>query len=157
MARVYLKGLPQLKAKLIKLKNETIGKVRTAMEQAATEIVATMKNLAPVEDGDLRNSIGWTWGDAPNGSISMSHTVQGNTITIYAGDEKAFYARWVEFGTKAHNVAKGGGNKSFKGQGRQHPGAQAKPFFYVSYRAHKKAAKLQIRKAISVAVREAIK
>lgn len=156
MARVYLKGLPQLKAKLVKLRQETIDKVRAAMEAAASEITGMMRRLVPVEHGDLRDSIGWTWGDAPKGSVSMSHTVGGNTITIFAGNEKAFYARWVEFGTAPHNVAKGGGNKSFSGTPIPHPGAKARPFFFPSYRASKKQIKAMIRKAITAAVREVV-
>lgn len=157
MARVYLKGLPQLKNKLIRLRKETIDKVRAAMEAAASEITDMMRRLVPVDYGDLRDSIGWTWGDAPKGSISMSHTIAGHTITIFAGNQTAFYARWVEFGTRPHNVAKGGGNKSFSGTPIPHPGSAARPFFFPSYRANKKQVKAMIRKAITSAVREAVK
>ncbi len=157
MARVTVKGLPALRAKLVKLRTETIDKVRGAMEAAASEITGMMRRMVPVDQGDLRDSIGWTWGDAPKGSISTSHNIAGNRITIFAGNEKAFYARWVEFGTAAHNVAKGGGNKSFAGTPIQHPGARARPFFFPSYRANKKRVKAMIQKAITAAVRDAVK
>lgn len=156
MARVYLKGLPQLKAKLVKLQNETATRVRPAMEAAATEITEMMKRLVPSEHGALRQSIGWTWGDAPTGSISVSHTIAGNRITISAGSAEAFYARWVEFGTAPHSLAKGARRKAGKLQdvGPHHPGATAQPFFYPSYRALRKHAKLTIAKAIRQAVKE---
>lgn len=156
MARVYLKGLPQLKAKLIRLKQETMPAVRPAMEAAATEITDMMKRLVPVGHGDLQRSIGWSWGEAPGGSISVSHEIAGNRITIFAGNEVAFYARWVEFGTAPHSVAKGARRKAGKLQdaGPHHPGATAQPFFYPAYRALRKHAKLTIAKAIRQAVKE---
>ena len=158
MARVYLKGLPELKRKLIALQEHTAAEVAPALIKAADDTTGMMKRLAPVDEGDLRNSIGWTFGEVPKGAISLktrSVLVKGQImkITIYAGDEKAYYARWVEFGTRAHNVAKGGGLKSFSGEAVTHPGAGARPFFYPSWRAMKKP----IKKAISKAIQEAVR
>ena len=48
------------------------------------------------------------------------------TITIYAGDDKAFYARFVEFGTVK---------------------MKAIPFFFPAYRTNKKRAKSRVRRA----------
>lgn len=160
MAKAYLKGLPSLKRKLIRLKEDTMPAVRPAMEQAAELITSTMRSLVPVEDGDLRSSIGWTWGDAPKGSISVSHSIGSNKITIYAGSDEAFYARWVEFGTAPHNIAKGGGTKSFAksgSEGVKHPGARARPFFFPAYRAHKKDVKKMIAQQVRIAVQKAVK
>ncbi|WP_292131171.1 HK97-gp10 family putative phage morphogenesis protein [Mesorhizobium sp.] len=76
---------------------------RAAMEKGAEEIVGMAKRLCPVDDGDLRDSIGWTWSDAPNGSLVLAQsvpTIAGNErIVIYAGNNRAFYATFVEFGT----------------------------------------------------------
>jgi HK97 gp10 family phage protein len=157
MARARFKNLTRLKAKLLNLREATADKVKPAMEGAAQAITDTMRRFAPVDEGALRDSIGWTWGDAPKGSISMSHKIGTLSITIFAGNEEAFYARWIEFGTAPHNTAKGGGNKSFQGEGRQHPGAPARPFFFPAYRAHKKKVKADIRKAITAAVKEAVR
>lgn len=143
MARVYLKGLPQLKAKLIRLKEQTASRVRPAMEQAAQRVVEMMKRQVPVDHGDLRDSIGWSWGNAPKGSIKAASV---NGITIFAGNEKAFYARFVEFGTAPHIQ---GGTVP----GSQSPGTVAQPFFFPSWRASKKAIKAALRKAIREAVR----
>lgn len=148
MARTYLKGLPNLKRKLIRLKEQTAAEVRPAMERAADQIVASMKNLVPVDDGTLRDSIGWTWGDAPKRSFSVSTQIGSNKLTIFAGSEKAYYARWVEFGTAAHEA---GG----KFKGAQNPGARAQPFFFPSYRANRRQVKTMIRKAIRDAVKKA--
>lgn len=147
MARVYLKGLPQLKAKLERLKNETASRVRPAMEQVAQGVVEIMKRQVPVDSGDLRDSIGWAWGAGPKGSISVASV---NGLTIFAGNETAFYARWVEFGTAPHE--QGGSHP-----GTQHPGTSAQPFFFPSWRASKKSVKAALRKAIKEAVRDAVR
>ena len=127
-----------------------------AMEAAAKDLVAAMKSLVPVKQGDLRASIGWTWGDAPEGALEMD-SIGGDEkqITIYAGvglDLPAI-ARWVEFGTAPHNVAKDGGTKAGQaalatGKGTPHPGAEAHPYFYPAYRAKKKAILARMRREI---------
>lgn len=150
MAKTYLKGLPQLKRKLLKLKADTMPAVAKAMEKAAQRIVDDMKSLVPLQSGDLQDSIGWTWGEAPRGSIKFSSVISGQKITIYAGNEKAYYARFVEFGTAPHEI---GG----RFRGAQHPGTSPQPFFFSAFRANRKETKLEIQKAIRAAVREAVK
>ena len=114
------------------------GKIREALAAQADEIVAMMRRLVPVESGSLRDSIGWTWGTkAPGGSIAVAEAgAKGDPdlrITIFAGNNEAFYARWVEFGTVK---------------------MPARPFFYVSWRAGKKTAKTKVRAAVRAAARE---
>ena len=94
---------PQI-ARLERLFNAVPETVKTSiarsLETSAQEIVDLAKHLCPVDDGTLRDSIGWTWGDAPEGSIVLAATDSAAMrITIYAGNDEAFYARWVEFGT----------------------------------------------------------
>lgn len=113
--------------------------IRQALEAAADEIVEMAKSLAPVDDGDLRKSIGWTYGKVPKGAISLGKVAERKitgdlTITIFAGNSEAFYARWVEFGTQK---------------------MAAQPFFYASYRANKKRARSRIRRSITKAARKA--
>lgn len=108
------------------------------MEKAANDTVAMMKGLAPSNTGTLRDSIAWTYGDAPRGSLVVA-TVNATqkfarrgkskdlTITIYAGGPDAYYARWIEFGTE--KMAK-------------------QPYFYVSWRANRKSAKRKINSEI---------
>jgi HK97 gp10 family phage protein len=76
--------------------------IAASLEKSAQEIVDLAKHLCPVDDGTLRDSIGWTWGDAPEGSFVLASTGDKAAlrITVYAGSDEAFYARWVEFGTK---------------------------------------------------------
>lgn len=139
-----IQGLDRLKRKLAKLPAVAKQMIRQAMEAKANEIVAMMKNLVPVDDGTLRDSIGWTWGKAPKGSLTLA-SVQATgdsdmTLTIYAGNKEAFYARWVEFGTARHE---NGGLFA----GSIHPGTKAQPFFFVSWRANKRRTVRAIRKA----------
>lgn len=130
-------GLARVQAKMLAMAKAGEAAMFDAMEKGANEITTMMKSLVPVDGGDLKRSIGWTWGDAPNGSISMG-TVNGSSgnakITIYAGDDKAFYARWVEFGTRTGN--------------------RAHPFFYVAWRTNKKRFKRRVSTAVGKAVRK---
>lgn len=141
-----IKGVDRLRRKLAQLPEAAKAAIRIAMEKAGDDMVAMARNLVPVSSGDLRDSIGWTWGEPPKGSIRIA-TVKGRgrgrdlTLTVFAGNDKAYYARWIEFGTAAH------ANGGLYG-GSEHPGTAARPFFFVSFRATRKRAKRTINKAI---------
>ncbi|MEO7172026.1 HK97-gp10 family putative phage morphogenesis protein [Flavobacterium sp.] len=142
-----IQGLQSLRRKLRRLPDLARQEIAKAMEKIAAEVVALAKSLVPVDDGDLLRSIGWTWGDAPKGSVSLGEVSGGRgagnlRITIYAGDDKAFYARWVEFGTSSHE---NGGRFA----GSEHPGTAAQPFFYPAWRALRKRARSSITRAIT--------
>lgn len=112
---------------------------RETLEQNAEEIVADMRRAAPKgESRKLVNSINWTWGDAPEGAMTLG-TVGGSEyatmrITIYAGAGDAFYARFQEFGTK---------NMS------------ANPFFFPVWRARKRRVKSRLTRNINKAIKGA--
>ncbi|MET3899674.1 HK97 gp10 family phage protein [Devosia sp. UYZn731] len=145
-------GLDRLRKKLRRLPELARQEISLAMEKSAAEIVDLAKSLVAVDHGDLRESIGWTWGDAPKGSITLGQVkgpATGNLrITIYAGDDKAFYARWVEFGTSAHV---NGGLYA----GSDNPGTPARPFFFPSWRAGRKRAKARVTRAITKSAKRA--
>ena len=144
-------GLDRLEKKLKRMPQLAEDEIRKAMASGADEVVALAKSLVPVDSGDLRDSIGWTYGSAPKGSIAIGEVkaTNGNLkITIYAGNSEAFYARWVEFGTTPH--VNGG-----KFAGSMHPGAAAKPFFYVSYRALRRRIKGRVTRAITKSAKRA--
>jgi HK97 gp10 family phage protein len=149
-----VQGADALKRKMRVFPQRAREQIARAMEQSAEEIVKLAKSLAPVSPGGgaLRDSIGWNWGDAPAGSMVLG-TVRtegkgaGNlAITIYAGDDRAYYSRWVEFGTAPH--AQGG-----LFAGTQHPGLPARPFFFPSYRALRKRTRSRVSRAIRNAAR----
>lgn len=147
-----VQGLARLSRKLKRLPTLAREEIGKAMEAIAAQVVAMAKSLVAVDDGDLRDSIGWTWGEAPQGSISLGVVKGGASdtlrITIYAGNDKAFYARWVEFGTSAHS---NGG----KFAGTDNPGTTAQPFFYPAWRALRKSARGQLSRAITKSAKRA--
>lgn len=155
MARVFLKGLPSLKRKLKKLQEDTAPAFEIALASAAEQVTEKMKSAAPKKSGALRDSIGWTFGDAPKYSQRLAFfkkrlaekTIQ---VTIYAGNSSVRYSHIVEFGSAPH---KAGGQFA----GADHPGTRAKPFFYSTYRSEKRRIKRMLRKAIDGAITKAIR
>lgn len=153
-------NLARLQRKLDRLPKATKTLLRSAMEEQADTIVAMMKSLAPEMSGELIDSIGWTWGKLPSGKsvlASVKSSIGGDmTLTIFAGDEVAYYAKWVEFGTQAHSLALNASVKRGKrqGEGRQHAGTTAQPFFFVSWRANKKGARGAVRRATRQAAKQ---
>lgn len=151
----------RLQRRLAAIPKQVKEAVRPAMEKSAAEIVALARSLCPVDDGKLRASIGWTWGAAPSGSMKLAAETSGElTITVYAGNDEAFYARWVEFGTQAGSrgdrvadARRGGGNYTRKVY-RDHPGTAAQPFFYPAFRLSKKRVAARTKRAIGKAVKE---
>lgn len=127
------------------------------MEKAAEDTVQLMRRLVPVDSGALRDSIGWTWGDAPKGALVLGRSknaIDGLSITIYAGsrdkslgDHDAFYARFVEFGTEAH-IAGG------KFVGAKIPAIAAQPFFFPAWRIKKRSNKNRMTRAIRQGIKE---
>ncbi|GAA6190890.1 HK97-gp10 family putative phage morphogenesis protein [Phaeobacter sp. NW0010-22] len=111
--------------------------VRAAMEDAATDIVEEMASRAPYLEGELQASIGWTWGEAPKGSLTIGSVGGTNygalRITIYVGGGDAFHARFQEFGTA---------------------NMPANPFFFPVWRARRKRVKGQISRALSKSIRD---
>lgn len=160
-------NLAKLDKKLKRLPDAVTAEIRAAMEKQADEIVRLARSLVPKDTHDLEESIGWTWGAPPRGSLTLGKFVRASlgkqlTLTVFAGDDSAYYARWVEFGTAPHNVARGGGTVAGKSQlasggGTGHPGAKAQPFFFPAYRARRKAAKAAIRKATNIAAKKVAK
>lgn len=158
-----VKGLSRLQKKLAALPVAVKEDIAKAMEQGAQEIVEFAQRLVPTDELVLYESIGWTWGDPPRGSIVLGRSRRrpgdGLRITIFAGNDEAFYARWVEFGTQPHNVARGGGTVSgrrqlARGGGLGHPGARAQPFFFPAFRASRKRVRSRITRATNAAARK---
>ncbi len=151
-----VQGIAELNKKVAAIPKRIERAAKSAMETGAQELVDMMRRLVPVDSGDLRDSIGWTWGNAPAGAKVIAQSdpdSRGLRITVYAGNEKAYYAAWLEFGTAPHNVAKGGGNKGFKGDAHGHPGSRAQPFFFPSYRALRKRVQSRIKRETRKAIK----
>lgn len=140
-------GLDRLRAKLTRTIPQRVRHhLKQSMAQYAGKVVSTMEAFVPEEEGYLKNSIAWTWGDAPAGSLVLG-SVGGNQsdlrITIYAGDETTIVktksggafqnARLQEFGTK---------------------NMPASPYFYVSWRLNKRRTKAAMRRAVKKGLSE---
>lgn len=158
-----IKGLSKLQQKLSALPDAVKEEISKAMEQGAQEIVDFARRLVPVDEMTLYESIGWTWGEPPEGALVLARSKRrqgdGLRITVYAGGGEAFYARWVEFGTAPHNVARGGGTVAGRrslasGGGLGHPGARAQPFFFPAYRASRRRIRSRISRATNAAARK---
>lgn len=134
-----VKGLRRFKKRLTRDVPEAVREAaKKALAQGAAELVAEMKRRAPVESGDLRESIGWTWGDAPKGAMVIGEVrnpaSKGDLrITIYAGGGDVYYHWFQEFGTK---------------------NMPANPFFFPTYRGQKRRVKGRVTRAINKAIRE---
>jgi HK97 gp10 family phage protein len=109
--------------------------VKDATIVSAKEMVEKARALAPEVDGDLRRSIGYTVGQyRPANANVRGTTARGgeNAVTVHAGDAKAFYADWIEFGTA--NSGK-------------------RPYFYPAYRLLRRKIKGRISRAMTKAIK----
>lgn len=140
-----VQGLSRLQQRFRAVPKAVQKAVEKALEKSADEMVTMMKRLVPVDSGALRNSIGWTWGDAPAGSMTVGTVAAdeqgGPRITIYAGtrdkslgNQDAFYALFQEYGTKK---------------------MPANPFFWPSIRANRTRARSRVSREVRKAAKEA--
>jgi HK97 gp10 family phage protein len=133
-------GADKLKRKLAAFPGMARQQIAKAMEQSAQEMVDLAKALVPVDQGALRASIGWSWHGAPAGSMvlgeirSVGRGAGNLSIVIYAGDDRAFYARFQEFGTST---------------------SAARPYFFPAYRALRKRIRGRTTRAVRNAARAA--
>lgn len=156
MART--EGLDRLKAKFRALPTAIRKEVRVSMERVAQNVVDLAVHLAPVLKaphkgrvaGALKNSIDWGWGPPPASSIfgggkNFQNYKEGDLkLSIYAGNELAWYARFVEFGvhkqTKGERVDNASGRRR-KSKRNVFEGIPALPFFYPAWRAYRNSMK----------------
>lgn len=134
---------PKFMERLKQIPDVAVDAARQAMEEGAQEIVDAMRAAAPFKSGDLRSSIGWTWGDLPPGTFMIDEIRSGKNqgeqyatlrLKIYAGSSDAFYARFHEFGTVK---------------------MPAHPFFFPTWKAKKAAFHKKIRERVRAAIKEA--
>lgn len=104
--------------------------------ESANELAAAMRNVAPVDEGDLRDSITVTPGGQNTPAYSQpggSRTVPENAAMVTVGDTNVRYPHLVEYGTK--DIA-------------------AQPFFWPVVRSKKKKIANRVKRSISKAARE---
>ena len=130
-------GVAALHARFAKVPEIVRAEVVAELEKQAEIIVKEIRQLAPRDQGDIIAGIGWTWGDAPVGSLKIGKVAGREfgriAITIYAGrTDKDFYAKYHEFGTIK---------------------MAARPFFFPVFRANRS----RVRGALSRAVTRGVK
>ena len=126
MARHRFQNRARYHLKMERLPYAVREELEKAVREAAFMLVAEMKAVAPHEDGDLRRSIT---------AYPLRLKRLAATWRVAAGDETAFYARMVEFGT---------------------PRQTANPFFYPTYRRLRGRIRARFTAAIKRAVRRAL-
>lgn len=168
-----VKGLDRLLRQLEALPNSVRSALYDGLADGASKMAQAIANAAPERDGDLKASVGWAQGEPPptTATGAFRFTVKdlgpsgralndaGLLFSVFAGNDKAYYARWVEFGTAARAA------RAFKPKGfgwrqrsrkaaRAHAATPAQPFFYPTVRAQKKALRSRVVRAANRAAKD---
>lgn len=144
-------GKKRLSKRLAAMPNGVRKALRAQNRKNAEELVQTMKDFAPIQDGALVSSI-------KRKDVSNSTRI---TQRISAGNREAPYAAWVEFGTKGSEGEAPRQNKNYrrtevmtKGK-RAHAATEAQPFFWPAYRLKRRRFSARMMRAAKKAMREA--
>lgn len=164
-----VKGLDRLKRQIAALPRLQVEAASGALQQNAAELAGAIARAVPARGGDLAASVGWApAGQSPATSASGAFRASSTSSTVvkggaglayevYAGNNTAFYARFVEFGT-APGVR---GEKATDPSGRErkvartHPGSRAQPFFFPTVRALKSRMKSRVVRSANKAAKAA--
>ena len=130
-----------------KIYAETIDKT---LAKSGAEMARSVRALVPVgRSGRLRDSVGSRVEAALDGS--------SRSVVIFAGDDDAYYARFVEFGTQAstkgQRVSRASGDRK---AGRTHTGTTGRPFFWPAYRIMRRLLKRRLKSASRRAARKVV-
>jgi HK97 gp10 family phage protein len=162
-----VKGLDRLKRQLRALYPQQIEASAEALDEGATEMADAIRRAAPKRHGALQKSVGQALtGQVPAGAkLAAQDATAGQALkasarlsrTVYAGDDEAYYARWVEFGTAERGP---GVYRDKKGKRRNagaegHHATPAEPFFFPTVRALKRRVKSRMTRAGSKAAKAA--
>ncbi len=135
-------GIGRLRKRLAAIPKQVQGAAQPALLKQANAMAATMRGFAPVDSGDLRDSITVTPGGSATPGYSQpggSMTVGTNAVAVTVGGEDVRYPHLVEYG---------------HGNGFNGSTVPAHPFFWPAVRLHNKKAKAAIKRAVGKAVRE---
>lgn len=111
--------------------------IKPALMKGGEEIADLQRSLAPVDDGDLKNSIvvtGPGQTTPPYSQPGGAMVVPENAVAITAGNTEVRYPHLQEHGTTHH---------------------AAQPFFWPGFRLGRKRALNRIKRAIGKAIKEA--
>lgn len=144
-----MEGRQALKRKFDRMPQAVRAAVAKALPEAAAELVAMQKRLAPSDTGALRASIRQE--SKPNAEGFGVNVIAGGTPQTRREVRKGSgiftdEAVLAEQGTRPHR------NKGLY-EGSQHPGTRPRKFFFPAYRALKKRLTSKISRAMSKAIR----
>lgn len=129
-------GVKRLKRRMMALPKAVREAASRATLEAAQDLAASMRNLAPVDTGALRDSIVVTPGGQntpPYSQPGGRRTVPENSAMVTAGDADVRYPHLVEYGTKD---------------------THAQPFFWPTVRSKKKKITNRVKRATAKAAKE---
>lgn len=144
MALKNIKGADRLKRQFGALPEIYLKTLDKTLMKSGEDMARTARALVPRRTGTLRESIEATVGPASDGVGRAAIVIAGVETTRDAhgrftnpdpeGGARAFYARWVEFGTKG--------------------GVPARPFFFPAFRLMRRLLKRRIKAASKRAARK---
>ncbi|MBL4918973.1 HK97-gp10 family putative phage morphogenesis protein [Szabonella alba] len=111
--------------------------IQPVLMRQAEAMAATMRQLAPKDDGDLAESIAVTGpgqSTPPYSQPGGAKVVPENAVAITAGNSDVRYPHLQEHGTTFHDP---------------------QPFFWPAFRLHRKRALAAIKRGIGKAIKEA--
>ncbi|KEP68526.1 hypothetical protein DL1_11405 [Thioclava dalianensis] len=135
-------GLSKFQRRMRAIPKDVREGVKPTLIKQANEMAQTMRSFAPVESGDLRDSIEVTGpGEAtpaysqPGGSMMVG----SNQAAVTVGNSDVRYAHLVEYG---------------HGNGFNGSTVPAHPFFWPAVRLHQKKASQAIKRAITRSIKK---
>ncbi|PRX11235.1 UNVERIFIED_ORG: HK97 gp10 family phage protein [Martelella mediterranea] len=129
-------GISRLKKRLNAIPKDVREAVAPDLLKSGNELAATMKQLAPEDSGDLKDSIAVTGPGQQTPAYSQpggSKTLPENAVAVTVGNEEVRYPHLVEYGTSK---------------------TDAQPYFWPSVRLLKKRITNRTKRAVSKAVRK---
>jgi hypothetical protein len=156
MVKTRWRANPRFRASISELIEKGPAEVRPAtteaLRQNGEEVVPVMKRAAPVDDGNLQQSINWKFGPPPKGTLGITEDRTPNIpddlrISIFAGGKSAPHAHLVHYGTGPRQQADGSST------GVMPP----KPFFFPCIRAYRRRMRNRIVRAARKALKDALK
>ncbi len=144
MTLKHIKGADRLARKFAALPKAYQQTIDKTLEKAAAEMARAARALVPEKTGTLKDSIEHSTGPASDGVGRAAFVMAGVESSRDAfgrftnpdpeGGDRAFYARFVEFGTK--------------------DGSPARPFFWPAFRLMRRLIKKRIKAASRRATRK---
>lgn len=151
-----VEGGAKLRRLLRRIPDDITVELRREMSEAAELTEFEMLKRVPVKGGGLARSIGKK--PAKDGLLWM---VGPGARGKYAMKVGGWRAKFVEFGTRPHSLAKGASlgfpkrRRKKQGQGAQHPGSAPNPFVRPAFLAAKRIFRPRINAALDRALKRA--